>query len=94
MRKIPLNDPMYATKHVNEVGQGWYTLFFLTLFGWVWMLVLMFIDGEFTLWPLAFFIATVFSANKIGTLLRANGYLTPKQRRKLKDEEAKDREDA
>jgi hypothetical protein len=93
MEKIELDDPMYSSKHINRIGWSWYVLLFLQLVGVGMHLIWMIMDGTLNFWPIVFLIGAYAAAWKIGALLRANGYLTPIERKQALYEKAKDRKD-
>jgi hypothetical protein len=96
MEEISLDDPMYTNKHIQKVGGwGWPIVSGLCFLSWIITFVLMVVENEFSLWPLAFFVAGVFVMHKFGRSLLNNGYLEPEKRKAALDAKAaKDREDA
>lgn len=93
--EIPLDDPMYASKHIDRIGgMGWHFLCFLLLISWLVTFVMMVNNNEFSFWPLIFFIGAWFVADRIGRKMMKNGYLNKAERKKVLDEKNKDRENA
>lgn len=93
--EIPLDDPMYTNRHVAEIGGwSWYLVLVLFIIGWIVSLAFMWIDHEFSLWPLAFFVGAYATAHYIGVSLHKNGYRAAAERKAILDVQKKDRENA